>query len=206
MNSPEVGRQICICICICKSHRNLKGDQSHWADQDSLPLCAASHLSSAASLSRPGSSPVLFLVANLSSAASLQHSASHHAARLGSVLQTAQWLAHACHQRASLIASCCYAGSSVYHGPIEGVMPFFGTLGFQIQGRKDIPTFLQEVTSRKDQKVAPLTNTQTLMLWQSICCCCKIVFTSPGPFCILFLSVWKVSRLAVVCPADCQPS
>ncbi|KAK9826285.1 hypothetical protein WJX74_005739 [Apatococcus lobatus] len=43
-------------------------------------------------------------------------------------------------------------GSSVYHGPIEGVMPFFGMLGFQIQGRKDIPTFLQEVTSRKDQK------------------------------------------------------
>lgn len=41
----------------------------------------------------------------------------------------------------------------MYHGPREQVVPFFESLGFRCPERKGIPDFLQEVTSRKDQKV-----------------------------------------------------
>lgn len=46
-----------------------------------------------------------------------------------------------------------HAGNLVYHGPRENVMEFFESLGFACPERKGIADFLQEVTSRKDQKV-----------------------------------------------------
>ncbi len=49
------------------------------------------------------------------------------------------------------IASC--AGIIVYHGPREDVVPFFDGLGFEMPERKGVADFLQEITSRKDQKV-----------------------------------------------------
>lgn len=42
----------------------------------------------------------------------------------------------------------------MYHGPRELVMDFFESLGFACPERKGIADFLQEVTSRKDQKVS----------------------------------------------------
>jgi len=41
----------------------------------------------------------------------------------------------------------------VYHGPKEDVIPFFETLGFKLPPRKGTADFLQEITSKKDQKV-----------------------------------------------------
>lgn len=46
-----------------------------------------------------------------------------------------------------------YVGCLVYHGPREQVMDFFESCGFACPERKGIADFLQEVTSRKDQKV-----------------------------------------------------
>ncbi|KAK9829075.1 hypothetical protein WJX72_003763 [[Myrmecia] bisecta] len=43
-------------------------------------------------------------------------------------------------------------GHIVYHGPREEVVEFFASCGFQCPERKGVPDFLQEVTSRKDQK------------------------------------------------------
>ena len=43
-------------------------------------------------------------------------------------------------------------GIIAYHGPREGVVPFFSGLGFRCPTRKGVPDFLQEVTSRKDQQ------------------------------------------------------
>jgi hypothetical protein len=41
----------------------------------------------------------------------------------------------------------------VYHGPRDQVIPFFTSLGFELPERKGAADFLQEITSRKDQKV-----------------------------------------------------
>ena len=41
----------------------------------------------------------------------------------------------------------------VFHGPREDVVPFFEGLGFRLPERKGVADFLQEITSRKDQKV-----------------------------------------------------
>ena len=41
----------------------------------------------------------------------------------------------------------------VYHGPRTGVLDFFESLGFRLPPRKAIADFLQECTSRKDQRV-----------------------------------------------------
>ena len=49
------------------------------------------------------------------------------------------------------------AGIIVYHGPREHVVPFFDGLGFEMPERKGVADFLQEITSRKDQKVCPAT-------------------------------------------------
>ncbi|KAJ6848182.1 pleiotropic drug resistance protein 2-like isoform X1 [Iris pallida] len=43
-------------------------------------------------------------------------------------------------------------GQIVYHGPRDNILEFFGTMGFKCPERKGIPDFLQEVTSRKDQR------------------------------------------------------
>ena len=61
----------------------------------------------------------------------------------------------------------CAAGNLVFHGPREDVVPYFQRLGFYVPERKAVSDFLQEVTSKKDQKVqltelycciAPMTN------------------------------------------------
>ena len=52
----------------------------------------------------------------------------------------------------SMHAHVC-VGKIVYHGPREEVLPFFETLGFALPERADAAVFLQEVTSRNDQKV-----------------------------------------------------
>ncbi len=45
----------------------------------------------------------------------------------------------------------------VYHGPRDEVIPFFSSMGFEMPERKGVADFLQEITSRKDQKVRDLT-------------------------------------------------
>ena len=59
--------------------------------------------------------------------------------------------------RLDLVSELCalsLAGHVVFHGPREQVLPFFARLGFQLPGRKGIADFLQEVTSKKDQRVS----------------------------------------------------
>ena len=46
------------------------------------------------------------------------------------------------------------AGNLVFHGPKEEVVPFFQSQGFYVPERKAVSDFLQEVTSKKDQKVS----------------------------------------------------
>ncbi len=48
---------------------------------------------------------------------------------------------------------CFCAGNLVFHGPREDVVPYFQSLGFYVPERKAVSDFLQEVTSKKDQKV-----------------------------------------------------
>ncbi|KAL7168251.1 hypothetical protein ACSBR2_038647 [Camellia fascicularis] len=43
-------------------------------------------------------------------------------------------------------------GQIVYHGPCECVLEFFESMGFKFPGRKVVADYLQEVTSREDQK------------------------------------------------------
>ena len=52
----------------------------------------------------------------------------------------------------------------MFHGPREDVLPFFSSLGFQLPERKGIADFLQEVTSKKDQRVSLCTCTTALAL------------------------------------------
>ena len=46
------------------------------------------------------------------------------------------------------------SGKIVYHGPREGVLPFFQSTGFACPERKGVADFLQEVTSPTDQHVS----------------------------------------------------
>nr|CAB3468473.1 unnamed protein product [Digitaria exilis] len=43
-------------------------------------------------------------------------------------------------------------GQIVYHGPREDILDFFKSMGFRCPERKGVANFLQEVTSKKDQK------------------------------------------------------
>ena len=43
----------------------------------------------------------------------------------------------------------------MFHGPREEVVPFFESMHFYVPERKAVSDFLQEVTSKKDQKVNP---------------------------------------------------
>lgn len=43
-------------------------------------------------------------------------------------------------------------GHIVYQGPRENILEFFQYMGFKCPGRKGVADFLQEVTSKKDQK------------------------------------------------------
>ena len=49
------------------------------------------------------------------------------------------------------------AGRMVYHGPREEILPFFEQQGMHCPERKADSDFLQEVTSRKDQKVVHIS-------------------------------------------------
>ena len=42
----------------------------------------------------------------------------------------------------------------VYHGPKEDVLPFFEAQGFKCPPRMPVPGFLQNITSRRDQRVS----------------------------------------------------
>ena len=44
-------------------------------------------------------------------------------------------------------------GMCVYFGPREGVLPLFESQGFRCPPRMPVPGFLQNITSRRDQKV-----------------------------------------------------
>lgn len=46
----------------------------------------------------------------------------------------------------------------MYHGPRDNVLEFFREQGFECPERKGVADFLQEVTSRKDQKVRRALN------------------------------------------------
>ena len=59
---------------------------------------------------------------------------------------------------------CVSAGKLVYHGPREEVLPFFESQGMHCPERKADSDFLQEVTSRKDQKVLPATSSPCMRL------------------------------------------
>ena len=68
-------------------------------------------------------------------------------------------------------ASSVHTGNLVYHGPRENVMEFFESLGFACPERKGIADFLQEVTSRKDQKVHyifPACCASCVPVWQKL--------------------------------------
>ena len=56
------------------------------------------------------------------------------------------------------------AGKLVYHGPREEILPFFESQHMHCPERKADSDFLQEVTSRKDQKVL------TAFAWCMGCC------------------------------------
>lgn len=60
------------------------------------------------------------------------------------------------------------AGNLVFHGPREEVVPFFESMHFFVPERKAVSDFLQEVTSKKDQKVR---QTQWLQ-----CICVSVAF------------------------------
>ena len=49
------------------------------------------------------------------------------------------------------------AGKMVYHGPREHILPFFGSQGMHCPPRKADSDFLQEVTSRRNQQVNPMS-------------------------------------------------
>ncbi len=67
---------------------------------------------------------------------------------------------HVCNGATCVCASliCVIAGKLVYHGPREEVLPFFESQGMHCPERKADSDFLQEVTSRKDQKVLTATS------------------------------------------------
>ena len=45
-------------------------------------------------------------------------------------------------------------GMCVFFGPREGVLPFFEAQGFKCPPRMPVPGFLQNITSRRDQRVS----------------------------------------------------
>lgn len=41
----------------------------------------------------------------------------------------------------------------LYHGPVEAVLPWFASLGFACPPRKEVPSFLQDLTTASGQRV-----------------------------------------------------
>ena len=67
------------------------------------------------------------------------------------------WLAHVSVTSAAFEAVVvANVGHIVFHGPREDVVEFFESCGFCCPERKGVPDFLQEVTSKNDQKVSLL--------------------------------------------------
>lgn len=58
-------------------------------------------------------------------------------------------------------------GNMLFHGPREEVVPFFQSQGFFVPERKAVSDFLQEVTSKKDQKVSTSLSSSHCILWPS---------------------------------------
>lgn len=59
-----------------------------------------------------------------------------------------------CQCLATWLTRCrLHAGHVVFNGPRENVVEFFESCGFACPERKGVPDFLQEVTSKNDQKV-----------------------------------------------------
>ena len=56
-------------------------------------------------------------------------------------------------------------GNIVFHGPREDVVEFFESCGFCCPERKGVPDFLQEVTSKNDQKVSLLMYSPKLLVY-----------------------------------------
>lgn len=66
------------------------------------------------------------------------------------------------------------AGNLVFHGPREEVVPFFESMHFFVPERKAVSDFLQEVTSKKDQKVRQTTWLQCICV-SVVCLCVHLV-------------------------------
>ncbi len=45
----------------------------------------------------------------------------------------------------------------MFHGAVDEVVPFFGSCGFKSPARKNMPDWLQELTSRREQQVNECT-------------------------------------------------
>lgn len=70
------------------------------------------------------------------------------------------------------------AGKMVYHGPREDIIPFFESQGMHCPERKADSDFLQEVTSRKDQKV----------LHERLALCCRALLNA------LLQCLWNILK------------
>ena len=64
-----------------------------------------------------------------------------------------------------ILAMYALAGHVVFHGPREDVVEFFESCGFKCPERKGVPDFLQEVTSKNDQKVHCVHCIQLIQTW-----------------------------------------
>lgn len=73
-------------------------------------------------------------------------------------------LVHCTHVMGTSSLICAVTGKMVYHGPKQGILPFFETQGMFCPERKADSDFLQEVTSRKDQEVSLCTMQQAMCL------------------------------------------
>lgn len=60
----------------------------------------------------------------------------------------------------------------LFHGPREEVVPFFQSQGFYVPERKAVSDFLQEVTSKKDQKVSTVASSA---LPSVSYCACQVI-------------------------------
>ncbi len=78
-------------------------------------------------------------------------------ANLGLTRLNGPWVVHLSRSSAAFEAvKVANAGNIVFHGPREDVVEFFESCGFCCPERKGVPDFLQEVTSKNDQKVSLL--------------------------------------------------
>lgn len=78
-------------------------------------------------------------------------------ADVGRIMFHGPWVVHVSFTSAAVEALLvANAGHIVFHGPREDVVEFFESCGFCCPERKGVPDFLQEVTSKNDQKVSSL--------------------------------------------------